>query len=122
MARLSHAADGALNCLSISRLSLLGRCLSIEAPPPEEKLATLSDIAQEYGVEWDAHGAASEMLPPGGPPGFADGHGSPGGPGQWGGPAGPGGGGGGGYGMQGPAGPQAGPDRFAGGLSHDQPA
>jgi hypothetical protein len=40
----------------------------------------LSDIAQEYGVEWDAHSAAAEMLPsgtpvgpppvfPGGPPG-----------------------------------------------------
>ncbi|CAK0784450.1 hypothetical protein CVIRNUC_007654 [Coccomyxa viridis] len=90
------------------------RCLSIEAPPPEEKLATLSDIAQEYGVEWDAHGAASEMLPPGAHPGFADGPGSHGGPGQWGGPAGPGGSGGGGYGMQGPAGPQAGPDRYGG--------
>jgi len=46
------------------------RCLSIEAPPPEEKLATLSDIAQEHGVEWDAHGAASDMLPSGAPSGY----------------------------------------------------
>ncbi|EIE21511.1 DUF292-domain-containing protein [Coccomyxa subellipsoidea C-169] len=44
------------------------RCLSIEAPAPEDKLATLSDIAQEYGVEWDAHTAAKDMLPSGPPP------------------------------------------------------
>ncbi len=47
---------------------LLARCLSIEAPAPEDKLATLSDIAQEYGVEWDAHTAAKDMLPSGPPP------------------------------------------------------
>lgn len=45
------------------------RCLSIEAPAPEDKLATLSEIAQEYGVEWDAHRAARDMLPAVVPPG-----------------------------------------------------
>ncbi|CAL5229714.1 g13088 [Coccomyxa viridis] len=94
------------------------RCLSIEAPPPEQKLETLSDIAQEHGIEWDAAGAASEMLPSGAPQGF--GQGGPGGqdgppPGQWGGP-GPRGGnsGGGGLGMGAPTGPTAAPDRFSG--------
>lgn len=42
------------------------RCLTLQPPSPEDKLATLSDIAQEYSVEWDAHAAASEMLPPSG--------------------------------------------------------
>ena len=116
----SHALNGALTLIWRLKAKCFCRCLSIEAPPPEEKLATLSDIAQEYSVEWDAHGAASEMLPPGAHPGFGDGPGTAGGPGQWGGPAGPGGSGGGGYGMQGPAGPQAGPDRYAGGSSDQQ--
>lgn len=99
---------------------MLSRCLSIEAPPPEQKLETLSDIAQEHGIEWDAAGAASEMLPSGAPQGF--GQGGPGGqdgppPGQWGGP-GPRGGnsGGGGLGMGAPTGPTAAPDRFSGSL------
>ena len=35
----------------------------MEAPPGEDKLAMLSEIAQEHGVEWDAHNAALEMLP-----------------------------------------------------------
>ncbi|KAK9811537.1 hypothetical protein WJX72_005542 [[Myrmecia] bisecta] len=39
------------------------RCLSIDAPAPEDKLAQLSEIAQEYNVEWDSHRAALEMLP-----------------------------------------------------------
>ncbi|KAK9836864.1 hypothetical protein WJX74_009825 [Apatococcus lobatus] len=39
------------------------RCLAVEAPPGEDKLAMLSEIAQEHGVEWDAHNAALEMLP-----------------------------------------------------------
>lgn len=39
------------------------RCLLIEAPPPEEKLAMLSEIAQEHAVEWDASAAARELLP-----------------------------------------------------------
>ena len=42
------------------------RCLTLQPPSPEDKLATLSDIAQEYSVEWDAHAAATEMLPPSG--------------------------------------------------------
>lgn len=40
------------------------RCLLIEPPAAEEKLATLSDIAQKYGVEWDISAAARELLPP----------------------------------------------------------
>ena len=39
------------------------RCLAIDAPAAEDKLACLSEIAQENGVEWDAAGAAAEMLP-----------------------------------------------------------
>ena len=84
----------------------------MDAPSPEEKLSWLSDIAQEHGVEWDAHAAALEMLPaekqggygpPGGGPSFSAGGPSfgpgPGGsgPGCGGGGAGGGGGGGGGY-------------------------
>ena len=43
---------------------LLGcRCLDIGAPAPEDKLACLSEIAQEHGVEWNVAAAASEMLP-----------------------------------------------------------
>ena len=58
------------------------RCLAVDAPSPEEKLSWLSDIAQEHGVEWDAHAAALEMLPaekqggygpPGGGPSFSAG-------------------------------------------------
>ena len=98
-------------------LCSLSRCLSIEAPPPEEKLATLSDIAQEYGVEWDAHGAASDMLPSGAAPhGYQAGHGGPPGE-QWGGPPGGGGNSGGGYGMGAPpARSPPGPDRFSGAV------
>lgn len=42
------------------------RCLLVEAPPPEDKLAMLSDIAQEHSVGpefWDASAAARDMLP-----------------------------------------------------------
>ena len=39
------------------------RCLAIDAPAAEDKLACLSEIAQEHGVEWDAAGAAADMLP-----------------------------------------------------------
>jgi len=42
------------------------RCLLIEAPPPEDKLSLLSEIAQEHGVgpeHWDASAAARDMLP-----------------------------------------------------------
>ncbi|GAX75877.1 hypothetical protein CEUSTIGMA_g3320.t1 [Chlamydomonas eustigma] len=39
-------------------------CLLVEAPAPEKKLATLSEIAQEYRVEWDSSRAEREMLPP----------------------------------------------------------
>lgn len=39
------------------------RCLDIGAPAPEDKLACLSEIAQEHGVEWDVAAAATEMLP-----------------------------------------------------------
>ncbi|PNW77413.1 hypothetical protein CHLRE_10g435400v5 [Chlamydomonas reinhardtii] len=44
------------------------RCLLVEAPQPEEKLAMLSEIAQEGGVEWDLAAAAREMgvMAPGG--------------------------------------------------------
>lgn len=35
----------------------------MDAPSPELKLQTLSDIAQEHNVEWDAHSAAMDMLP-----------------------------------------------------------
>lgn len=72
----------------------LVRCLSIEAPAPEEKLQTLSDIAQQFGVEWDAAAAARDMLPPSDPslggPGMGMGPGGPllppgGGPGMGGG-------------------------------------
>lgn len=40
-------------------------CPQVEPPQPEEKLAMLSDIAQEAGVEWDLSAAARELLPPG---------------------------------------------------------
>ncbi|KAG2432977.1 hypothetical protein HXX76_008705 [Chlamydomonas incerta] len=80
------------------------RCLLVEAPQPEEKLAMLSEIAQENGVEWDLAAAAREMgvMAPGGsvqagamplPPLTASGHSISGGGGA--GPAaiaGPGGG------------------------------
>ena len=39
------------------------RCLAIDAPAAEDKLACLSEITQEHGVEWDAAGAAADMLP-----------------------------------------------------------
>ncbi|GIL45292.1 hypothetical protein Vafri_2457 [Volvox africanus] len=39
----------------------LVRCLLVEAPQPEEKLEMLSEIAQEYGVEWDLSAAARDM-------------------------------------------------------------
>ena len=83
----------------------------MDAPSPEEKLSWLSDIAQEHGVEWDAHAAALEMLPaerqggygpPGGGPSFSAG-GPSFGPGPGGsGPGFGGGGGGGGGGYQQP--------------------
>ncbi|BDA44735.1 probable IST1 homolog at N-terminal half [Coccomyxa sp. Obi] len=84
------------------------RCLSIEAPAPEDKLATLSDIAQEYGVEWDAHKAASDMLPSGPPPGTPPPPSiPPGNPsGAW------GAGAGGGYPSNGPSGGQSALNRF----------
>lgn len=82
----------------------------MDAPAPEEKLSWLSDIAQEHGVEWDAHAAALEMLPaekqagygpPGGGPSFsAGGPGFGPGPGSSGPGFGGGGGGGGGYQQQ----------------------
>lgn len=53
------------------------RCLLVEAPQPEEKLATLSEIAQEHGVEWDLSAAARELLPPEAAPSFVSG-GTPG--------------------------------------------
>ncbi len=37
----------------------------MEPPQPEDKLAALSDIAQEAGVEWDVAAAARELLPAG---------------------------------------------------------
>jgi hypothetical protein len=42
------------------------RCLAIEAPPAEDKLAMLSEIAQEHGVEWDISSSAANLLPSGG--------------------------------------------------------
>ena len=44
------------------------RCLLIEAPSGESKLACLSEIAQDHGVEWDASVAAKDLLPPPPPP------------------------------------------------------
>ncbi len=44
-------------------LSSSSRCLAIGAPEPDEKLQTLSEIAQEYGVEWNAAAAAQDILP-----------------------------------------------------------
>ena len=79
-------------------LDVACRCLAVDAPSPEEKLTWLSDIAQEHGVEWDAHAAALEMLPaekqggygpPGGPSFSAGGPGF--GPGPTSGGTGPGG-------------------------------
>lgn len=80
----------------------------MDAPSPEEKLSWLSDIAQEHGVEWDAHAAALEMLPAEKQGGYGPSGGGPsfsaGGPGFGPGPgsSGPGfgGGGGGGVGYQ----------------------
>lgn len=95
------------------------RCLSIEAPPPEDKLATLSDIAQEYGVEWDAHTAARDMLPSGPPPGIPPPPGNP--SGAWGAgagggpPTGPPGGPPGGF--HGTPGGQHAPNRFPGAIA-----
>lgn len=43
-------------------LRFAGRWLSIEAPTPEDKIACLTEIAQEHGVDWAPDGAA-------GPPG-----------------------------------------------------
>lgn len=43
---------------------VLFRCLAIGAPEPDEKLQTLSEIAQEFGVEWNAAAAAQDILPP----------------------------------------------------------
>mmetsp|Transcript_6291 Transcript_6291/g.13847 ORF Transcript_6291/g.13847 Transcript_6291/m.13847 type:complete len:425 (-) Transcript_6291:697-1971(-) len=43
------------------------RCLLVEPPQPEDKLAALSEIAQEHGVEWDLSAAARDMLPNVGP-------------------------------------------------------
>ena len=60
-------------------------CLLVEAPAPDVKLAALSEIAQEHGVEWDAAKAAREMLPPAqpqampSPPPHGDFHAPPGG-------------------------------------------
>ena len=57
--------------MGLTRPALACRCLTVQPPSPEDKLATLSDIAQEYQVEWDAHAAAQEMLPPpGAQPGY----------------------------------------------------
>lgn len=83
------------------------RCLAIDAPAPEDKLATLSDIAQEYGVEWDTHRAAADMLPSGPPSGPSPPMFPQGGPGV---PPGPYGGGGGGG--------QGGDTRFPGVAFH----
>ncbi|WIA16836.1 hypothetical protein OEZ85_013772 [Tetradesmus obliquus] len=41
----------------------LQRCLTIEPPEPALKLETLSEIAQEYGVEWDMYRAQQDILP-----------------------------------------------------------
>lgn len=42
----------------------LRRCLTVEPPDPALKLETLSEIAQEYGVEWDMDRARRDLLPP----------------------------------------------------------
>lgn len=41
----------------------LRRCLTIEPPQGEDKLSMLSEIAQEYNVEWDIERASRELLP-----------------------------------------------------------
>ena len=50
-------------------------CLAIDSPAPELKLQTLSEIAQEEGVEWDAHAASQDLLqrPPHTAPGYLNG-------------------------------------------------
>ncbi|KAK9830637.1 hypothetical protein WJX81_008095 [Elliptochloris bilobata] len=57
-------ASSDISCLKWNVNENMIRCLTVQPPSPEDKLATLSDIAQEYAVEWDAHAAAQEMLPP----------------------------------------------------------
>eukprot|EP00798_Chlamydomonas_sp_ICE-L_P030280 gene30280-35268_t len=80
-------------------------CLLLETPPPEEKLAALSDIAQEHGIEWDMAAAARDLnimtpgasvpTPPTDPPITGPGGGDPSFQGPPGGPSYPGNGGGG---------------------------
>ncbi|KAF6264735.1 regulator of Vps4 activity in the MVB pathway-domain-containing protein [Scenedesmus sp. NREL 46B-D3] len=41
----------------------LQHCLTVEPPEPAVKLETLSEIAQEYGVEWDMYRAQQDILP-----------------------------------------------------------
>ncbi|KIZ06863.1 hypothetical protein MNEG_1095 [Monoraphidium neglectum] len=74
----------------------LRRCVTVEPPEASLKLEVLSEIAQEFKVEWDLDRARREMLPPDGispgpPPGASGGYG-----GGYGGASGSGGGGGGG--------------------------
>jgi hypothetical protein len=52
-------------CEGVTYLQILFPLMQVEPPQPEEKLAMLSDIAQEAGVEWDLSAAARELLPPG---------------------------------------------------------
>ena len=58
----------------------LRRCLTVEPPEPTLKLQTLSDIAQEYGVEWDMDRARRELLPDFDMPMGGGGYGDTGGP------------------------------------------
>ncbi|MCJ1467065.1 hypothetical protein MMC07_005687 [Pseudocyphellaria aurata] len=59
---VAEAADDSI-CRKWQVNENLRNCLAVEAPSPELKLQTLSDIAQEHNVEWDAHSAAMDMLP-----------------------------------------------------------
>lgn len=52
-------------------------CLTMEPPEPARKLEVLSEIAQDFGVEWDLHKAGKDML---GSDAYA--HGAPGGSAQ----------------------------------------
>ncbi|GBF91674.1 hypothetical protein Rsub_03978 [Raphidocelis subcapitata] len=57
-------ASSDVNCHRWNVNESLRRYVAIEPPEPAVKLQTLSDIAQQFGVEWDLERASRELLGP----------------------------------------------------------
>ncbi|GAB4821969.1 hypothetical protein N2152v2_009015 [Parachlorella kessleri] len=64
-------ASSELTCRKWHVNENLVSCLVIEAPPPQEKIKLLAEIAAEHGVEFDEAAAAADMLTGAAPPSTA---------------------------------------------------